>query len=383
MRPKLFENEYELESSYRERMNEDPHLPEPVGKQPKYWIISMGKRFLFKFATYKSHDGSPIYNDVSECMATDVAHLLGLDCAKYFLCTNKGENGVITLDFLDNETIGPKKEEFVDGVYLIHQIDEGFKNKSLENPQTKQYYTVDLVLRSVEKYGLMQDALNMLVYDALIGNRDRNPSNYGIILNHETGQYRFAPLYDNGTSLGISIVDHRLAACIDEKGNIINEAQLDEVVHNQFLGKVTLERFFQYKEKYEWDRKEMTRIANKIEEKKYELQKVVASRRISMDEYHKQLYKISKERRTYDIANLEYKTLIAYLTNYYPEYIEGIMETIKEQITEEHINKIFNYYKEELPPDRMRMAKEVVLRRAKWMVEYYYNNRLENGGYTK
>mgnify|MGYP003295132964 CR=1 FL=1 len=209
------------------------------------------------------------------------------------------------------------------------------------------------------------------------------PSNYGIILNHETGQYRFAPLYDNGTSLGISIVDHRLAACIDTEGNIINETQLDEVVHNQFLGKVTLERFFQYKEKYEWDRKEMTRIANKIEEKKYELQKVVASRRISMDEYHKQLYKISKERRTYDIANLEYKTLIAYLTNYYPEYIEGIMETIKQQITEEHINKIFNYYKEELPPDRMRMAKEVVLRRAKWMVEYYYNNRLENGGYTK
>ena len=26
--------------------------------------------------------------------------------------------------------------------------------------------------------------------------------------------------------------------------------------------------------------------------------------------------------------------------------------------------------------------KEVVLRRGKWMVEYYYNNRLDNGGYT-
>lgn len=383
MRPQLYENEYELESAFRERMNIEPHLPEPVGKQPKYWLISNGRRFLFKLATFKSHDGSPVYNDVSECMATDIAYHLGLPCAKYFLCENKGEKGVLTLDFLDNETIGPKKEEFVDGVYLINQIDEGFKNTSLLNPKTKQYYTVDLVLRSVEKYGLIQDAINMLVFDALIGNRDRNPSNYGIILNHETGEYRFAPLYDNGTSLGISMVDHRLAACIDSSGKIVNETQLNEVVHNQILGKVTLDRFFQLKEKREWDRKEWDRIAAKIDETKAQLQKVVAARLMSQETYHKELYKISKERRTYDIANLEYQTLIAYLTNYYPEYISGIMEMIKNIITPENVDKIFNFYQEELPPDRMRMAKEVVLRRGKWMVEYYYNQTLESGGYVK
>lgn len=382
MRPKLFEEEYELETAYRERMHVEPHLPEPVGKQPKYWIISNGKRYLFKLATYKSHDGSPIYNDVSECMASDIAEMLYLPCARYMLCENKGEKGVLTPDFLDNETIGPKKEEFVDGVYLINQIDEGFKNTSLMNPKTKQYYTVDLILRSVEKYGLMQDAINMLVYDALIGNRDRNPSNYGIILNHETGEYRFAPLYDNGTSLGISMVDHRLSACIDESGNIINEEQLNEVIHNQILGKVTLDRFFQYKEKKAWDFKEMTRIANKIEEKKHELREVVASRRMSEQAYHEILFKIGKERRTYDIANLEYQTLIAYLTNHYPEYIEGIMEMIKQVVTPENIDRLFNHYSEELPPDRLKIAKEVVLRRGKWMVEYYYNNRLDNGGYT-
>lgn len=383
MRPQLFENEYELESAYRERMNIEPHLPEPVGKQPKYWLISNGRRFLFKLATYKSHDGSPVYNDVSECMATDIAYHLKLPCAKYFLCENKGEKGVLTLDFLDNETVGPKKEEFVDGVYLINQIDEGFKNTSLLNPKTKQYYTVDLILRSVEKYGLMQDVINMLVFDALIGNRDRNPSNYGIILNHETGEYRFAPLYDNGTSLGISMVDHRLAACIDEYGNIVNEEQLNEVVHNQILSKVTLDRFFQLKEKREWDRKEWDRIAAKIDETKAQLQKVVAARLMSQETYHKELYKISKERRTYDIANLEYQTLIAYLTNYYPEYISGIMEMIKKVITPEKIDKIFNFYQDDLPPDRMRIAKEVVLRRGKWMVEYYYNQTLESGGYVK
>ena len=98
--------------------------------------------------TYKA-DGTPIYNDVSECMAADLANLIGVPVAKYCLCDNSGELGVISLDFLDNKLEGPKKEEFIDGVHLISQIDPGFKNKSLLNPQTHQYYTVDLVIRTV------------------------------------------------------------------------------------------------------------------------------------------------------------------------------------------------------------------------------------------
>ena len=57
---------------------------------------------------------------------------------------------------------GPKKEEFFDGVYLIHQIDPGFKNTSLINPKTHQFYTADLIIRSVEEFGLTKDAINMV-----------------------------------------------------------------------------------------------------------------------------------------------------------------------------------------------------------------------------
>ena len=39
----------------------------------------------------------------------------------------------------------------------------------------------------------------------------------------------------------------------------------------------------------------MTRIANKIEEKKHELREVVASRRMSEQAYHEILFKIGKE----------------------------------------------------------------------------------------
>ena len=382
MRSRLSEELFELESTYRERMSEKPHLPEPVGKNPKYWLVSMGKRYLFKLATFKEQNGEPVYNDVSECIASDIGELIGLPMAEYYLCTNNGVPGVITLDFLDNELEGPKKEEFVDGVYLISLIDEGFKNGSLLNPQTKQYYTVDLVLRSVEKYGLIQDAINMMVYDALIGNRDRNPSNYGIIYNHETKKYRFAPLYDNGTSLALSMPQKRLSKCVDEFGNIVDEEHMEEVIQKQFLGKITLERFFQYKEKLEWDKKQIEKAHINVELKKRELQPVLESRRMKPDVYHEILRKIANERIGYDISTLEYQSMIEYFTNHYPNEIEGIMHAISNAINEHNIDKLFDVYQSEIPRDRLIMSKQLVLRRAKWMVDYYYTNRVEVGGKT-
>lgn len=362
-------------------LEEEAAIPESIGQQPKYWIESekYQKRYLFKFATYKQ-DGSPIYNDISECMASNVANLLDIPVATYVLCNNNGHNGVITIDFLDNNLSKIKKEEFFDGVYLIHQIDPGFKNTSLINPQTKQFYTVDLVLRSVEKYGLIKDAINMLVYDALIGNRDRNPSNYGIIINHEKKTIRFAPLYDNCASLGISMVDHRLSKCFDEFGMVVDQEHLDIVVHKHIVGKVTLDRFLQYKEKREWDKLESKRIIEKIEEKKKELEPLVESRKFTRDYYHKQLYDIGNEYRKYDISTLEYQPLIYYLTNYYSDEIEEIIDKISKNITKENIDYIFDFYKDELPIDRLNMAKAIVLKRAQYMCDFYYKNKNESKG---
>lgn len=353
-------------------------LPEPVGKQPKYWFKSNGNRYLFKLSTLKQ-DGSPIYNDISECMAADIAKFIGIPTAEYQLCENNGEKGVITKDFLNNDSKGPKKEEFFDGVYLINQIDPGFKNKSLINPQTHQYYTVDLILRSVEKYNLRKEVLNMLVYDALIGNRDRNPSNYGIIVNHENNTIRFAPLYDNCTSLGISMVDHRLDKCFDKEGKIINQEHLNTVIHKHIIGKVTLDRFLQYKDKILWDKEEEKRILTLIELKRKELIPSLETGKITKESYHEELYKIGREYRKFDVTTLQYQTLISYLTLNYPEEIEEIINNIS-TINEETINELFDQYKDELPTNRLNMAKYLVLQRAKWITNFYYKNKAESRG---
>ena len=360
-------------------IKEEIYMPEPVGKQPKYWICAYGKRYLFKIGTFKN-DNTSVYNDVSECMAADIAKLIQIPVANYYLCENDGVKGVLSYDFLDNELEGPKKEEFIDGVTLINLIDPGFKNTSLVNPKTHQLYTADLIIQSVLKYNLMQDVINMFVYDSLIGNRDRNPSNYGIIINHENNSIRLAPLYDNCTSLGVSMVDHRLRQCVDEFGNIVNEEKLDLVIHKHIVGKVTLDRFHQYKEKRIWDNLESKRIMDLIDNKKKELLVLVEEGKLSINDYHKMLNKIGDSYRKYDISTLEYQQMISYLTHYYPEYIEDIINKIEQNVTRENIDKLFDYYKDELPIDRLVFAKELVLRRANWIVEFYKINKYESRG---
>ena len=247
---------------------------------------------------------------------------------------------------------------------MISQIDPGFKNKSLINPVTHQYYTADLVIRSIYKYGLLNDALNMFVYDCLIANRDRNPSNYGIIVNHKDNTIRFAPLFDNATSFGISMVSHRLAKCIAQDGHIVDNEHLNLVIHKQLTGKVTLDRHLQYSEKAKWDREEEKRILGLIENKRLELKTLLEQNLISLDEYHKTLSSIGNE----------------YLTLFYSKEIEPLMNKIEEKITKENIDKIFDAYKDYLPIDRLNIAKQVILERANWMTSFYRQNKKKSEG---
>ena len=58
----------------------------------------------------------------------------------------------------------------------------------------------------------------MMVFDYLIGNTDRHLNNFGVIRDSHTLEWRgFAPLFDNGTSMG----------CDLEAEDIVSEAGLD------------------------------------------------------------------------------------------------------------------------------------------------------------
>ncbi len=353
------------------------YLYEALGKQKKEWVVLDNELYLFKIATIRK-DGSSVYNDVSECIASDVGKLLDIPVAEYNLCVKNGKKGVISKNFLNNES-SPKRYELVDGVSLIRMIDPGFKNMQLLNPDTHQLYTVSLLLESVGKYGLIKEALEMIVFDALIANRDRNPSNYGIINDLQTGTHTFSPLYDSCTSFGMSMGDERLDKCISLRTLEINDEMLNVVIHKHITSKLTIERSLQYKEKRTWDNHQITKILSEIHTEKKQLEALVEKRMLSISEYHKRLKNIEKKYKKFDVTTVTYQPLIEYLTTFYPNEIKDIMSKIKENITLESITGILNTYVDEIPTERLIFAEELVLRRAEWMVNYFEQN-FEIGG---
>ncbi len=60
--------------------------------------------------------------------------------------------------------------------------------------------------------------------DLLINNNDRNEDNWGLIKNKETGDYRFAPVYDCGNSFSGKSSEDKIAALLSDSTRLVGSA---------------------------------------------------------------------------------------------------------------------------------------------------------------
>jgi len=163
--------------------------------------------------------------------------------------------------------INPEKEELVEGGRYIQAFDNTFNP---DDTKLRYQYSFDLIVASLAFLGLQkhyQDFIEVLVFDALIGNSDRHQENWAFINGHtraskslaaiefiiEHEKYleklpgivkgilkriylangklrpqfrrarlslpkdtRFSPIYDNGCSFGRELVDERVSAMIKD-----------------------------------------------------------------------------------------------------------------------------------------------------------------------
>src|SRR5215467_5980582 len=83
-------------------------------------------------------------------------------------------------------------------------------------PRTDRPHTLKLNLRMCRKLKIDESFewwAGVLAFDALIGNTDRHPENWGFLKRIYAAQppgWSFAPIFDNGTSLGYELVEERL-----------------------------------------------------------------------------------------------------------------------------------------------------------------------------
>lgn len=167
---------------------------EGSGRSEKIWLNSTKEIGLFKFPK-QSPDGKSITTEhISEKLASDIAKLLNIPCAKVDIGKYNGRLGSMSYRINKND------EFLLEGISFISSIFPDYDIERLYVPSENIYYSLPIVYPIVKTLKVNKEFLQMMMFDALIGNSDRHHSNWAIIVDRDNN-IRFSPLYDNGSSL--------------------------------------------------------------------------------------------------------------------------------------------------------------------------------------
>jgi hypothetical protein len=201
----------------------DENFPfHPIGSQPKRVVICPddakdylrpGRKYIFKTAK-RNWQQQQLW---AEVLAYRIGSLLGIDVPPCFigLDGNTGEAGALVEFFLDvpGEAIPPR---------LVHASD--YMTRILADKKRGRPHALRANLRLCNALRLSDPTqwwAAVLVFDALIGNTDRHPDNWGFLIRHRPGErasFAFAPAFDNATSLGYEQPDDKLPNLTKPKG---------------------------------------------------------------------------------------------------------------------------------------------------------------------
>lgn len=186
------------------------------GMLRKAWRIIDGDIYLYKANTYGyANAGNEMY---SEIVAFQVAAVLGLDYVKYEM-VKWNEIECVRSKLFTSEQFG----YLTMTEYLTREL--GSKTKW-------RYDNICNIIPSE----CISELNDLMVFDFIIENKDRHFSNFGFLVNNDTGKVKgLAPIFDNGYSLLNFEMEEDLISYDYNKSmigtfDIDNKAQAEEVV---------------------------------------------------------------------------------------------------------------------------------------------------------
>jgi DNA-directed RNA polymerase beta' subunit len=176
---------------------------EGSGRSKKIWLINPIDNSIGLFKFIKSEYTT---ENFSEKLASEIASIIGLKSAKVKIGTYHNDKGSLSYNILENDIETDKK--IIEGIRLINNYYPEYNNYSLYDESIKEYYSLEMIKKAIDKYSMFDKILKMQIFDFLIGNTDRHHSNWAIIENGTS--YSFCPLYDNGSSLCCYLKEEKL-----------------------------------------------------------------------------------------------------------------------------------------------------------------------------
>ena len=215
-------------TSYNEELNNYK------GSEKKKTLVCDEKKYLVKFPNpvkLKNKNISYINNAFSEYIGSNIFKIVGFN-AQNTVLGKYMYNG--------KEKIVCGCEDFTDSENELYE----FESLALSaNPDKKIETELEDILcvveesRVIDTIATKKNFWDMFVIDSIIGNTDRHNGNWGFILNSNTKEITFAPIYDCGSCLNPMMEDSEMEklteveikniaincySCLKENGKKIN-----------------------------------------------------------------------------------------------------------------------------------------------------------------
>jgi hypothetical protein len=134
-----------------------------------------GKRYYFK-ESFNQGERDYKYEFWSEILASKVGQYLGFELLDYNIAIAEDNVGCLSESMIDSDS-----QELTEGVKYLSAFDPTF---IVDDGRPGKKYTFDLIEQSLKKFELekhIDNILEIIVFDALIGNSDRHQENWAII----------------------------------------------------------------------------------------------------------------------------------------------------------------------------------------------------------
>jgi hypothetical protein len=241
----------------------------------KYLQAPDGKFYYFKRSQYKEATPTRLGKDFTfefwnEIIAYELGTMLGFNMLRYDIAIDEENNimGCISETMIDSE-----KEELIEGVKYLQAFSPKYDPTKKEH---QHWYTFDLIQNALEasKFShFIEDIIEIIAFDTLIGNGDRHQENWAVIMKQEllvaqlveienkdyyknssnftkwlikntrrfyqygieqikkknqpipksfySFDYRFAPIYDSGSSLARELTDEKVNQYLNSEEDLI------------------------------------------------------------------------------------------------------------------------------------------------------------------
>lgn len=174
---------------------------EGSGRSEKVWLINEQTNEIGLFKFTKSEKTT---EHISEKLASDLAGLLDLECAKIEIGRYNSRIGSMSYQ------INRSREDLIEGINLINKIYPNYSPYTMYDDSKQEYYSLEMILNSLEEYNLKDEFIKILVFDFLIGNTDRHQNNWAVL--SYLDKIRLCPIYDNGSSLCCYIEEEKIGS---------------------------------------------------------------------------------------------------------------------------------------------------------------------------